>query len=747
MRKRWMIGRQGSRWTAALLTVILCCTGCGQKQNADVPKLIEPVSVNAAYRPVEYGSVGKVEVLPATVVPEEYGHYYKANVLISDILVEVGDTVAAGDVLAYADVETAKEALNDYQRQLAYENATYALQQEISRISREKMAYLKAQQTAVQQDAEDIRSDGTETSEVEARDISTDTEDYDKQIAVEQENAYYDSLLHEYRVAALQESIADMQEIVADGTLTARHGGQVTYTKNIAKGLTAGANENIVIVSDLTDMHIELTDTGIQEFRFRKYDVQYIMVDGEKVPVTEAEYSSEEKVLAEVNDSYPNVRFACPPGYTWTLGAMYPVYFMKEDMQDVLVVGNDSLYTEGEDQYVYVRNESGEQEKRYIETGVSDDSYTQVKEGLSEGEQVYYHSTVRMPSDYSEYTVELSDFELTKCANKYKMSEANVFPYLSSCEGEITEVAVEKGAEVSEGDLLYIIDTGEGKAAMTEAQRSIDMENLFYQESITSLDEQIAETNAMAQTDGSMSYEVLILNIQKELAERSHENSLYELQKNYDKISSGNDGTGKVSVYAPVSGKVSQVDIVAGDSVEAGNQMLQITTKSTDIIQVQMEQTDAIVADVGETVTISRDAEYWEGICIGFGAGPHNAGKGYVYTDDSGEVHLSYNGGESDCAMFYIRMKDAAFLEGQTEGDGKKLVFTSISMHNVVVLPSSLIYTEADPMIANKVYHYVWRLVDGELIKQYVLVDDSLRTSDKQVVLSGVAPGDVVVQE
>lgn len=744
MRGHRRTDRRRGRITAALLAAILLCSGCGQKQSADIPELIEPVSVNAAYRPVEYGSVGKVEVLPATVVPEEYGHYYSSNVILLDILVEVGDMVEAGDVLAYADVEAAKEALNDYQKQLAYENAAYELNREIARVNQEKLAYLKAQEAVVQPDTE---AEDTEQAKAEAQDAAADTTDYDKQIAVEQENAYYDSLLHEYRVADLQEAIGDMQEIVEDGTLTARHSGQITYTKNLAKGLTAGANENVVIVADLTDTHIELTETSIQEFKFRKYDVQYIMVDGEKVPVTEAEYSTEEKVLAEVSGSYPNVRFECPEGYTWTLGAMYPVYFIKEDIQDVLIVGNDSLYLEGEDSYVYVRNESGDKEKRYIETGASDDSYTEVREGLSEGEQVYYHSTARMPSDYAEYTVELSDFELVQCAYKYQMSEANVFPCLSSYEGEITEAAVEKGEEVSEGDLLYIIDTGEGKAAMTEAQKAIDMENLFYQEKIISLDEQIAAAGAMAQTEGSMSYDVQILNMQKELAVISHENSLYELQKNYDRISSGNDGTGKVSVYAPVSGTVSQLDIAAGDSVETGNQMLQITTGSTDIIQVKMEVNDNLIADVGETVTIRRDDEYWEGTCIGFAAGPHNEGKGYVYTDDSKEAHLSYNGGSLSCAMFYIRMNDSAFLDGQTEGDGKKLTFTSVSMHNVVVLPSSLIYAEADPMMANKIYHYVWRIVDGELIKQYVLVDEDLKSSDKQVVLSGIAPGDVVVQE
>lgn len=59
-------------------------------------------------------------------------------------------------------------------------------------------------------------------------------------------------------------------------------------------------------------------------------------------------------------------------------------------MEDVLYVGNDSIYEDDQGSFVYVKN--GEQrEQRYIETGVSDTVNTEVISGLSEGEKCIIH--------------------------------------------------------------------------------------------------------------------------------------------------------------------------------------------------------------------------------------------------------------------------------------------------------------------------------------------------------------------
>lgn len=148
MRTYRKMAKTGSaRILAWVLLSAVVCGGCGSSADSDIPELIEPVSVNAAYRPVEYRDIGKTEVLLGTAVPKEYCHYYDANVTISEIKVEVGDTVAPGDILAYADVETARDALEDIRAQLTLENGLYQLNSRISQARCAQMTYWKEHQT------------------------------------------------------------------------------------------------------------------------------------------------------------------------------------------------------------------------------------------------------------------------------------------------------------------------------------------------------------------------------------------------------------------------------------------------------------------------------------------------------------------------------------------------------------------------------------------------------------------------
>lgn len=99
---------------------------------SSLPELEEPVALNEAYRPVEYGTIGSIQVLMATAVLRDYCNYYSANVNISQIYVEPGDTVNAGDVLAVCDVDEAKKQLQECKDALAHENETYEISAQIS---------------------------------------------------------------------------------------------------------------------------------------------------------------------------------------------------------------------------------------------------------------------------------------------------------------------------------------------------------------------------------------------------------------------------------------------------------------------------------------------------------------------------------------------------------------------------------------------------------------------------------------
>lgn len=747
--------------------------GCGKMTESSIPELEEPVALNEAYRPVEYGTIGSIQVLMATAVPRDYCNYYSANVNISQIYVEPGDTVNAGDVLAVCDVDEAKEQLQECQAALAHENETYEISAQIS----DTQIRLWESQAAGQDNNEPDQSDGTEddTHEADAdtnideyaavagefsteqtdKNESTD-EDYNTQIATEQENQRYDKQLHEYRVQKINEQMALYQQLVDDGTLKAAHSGLVTYTKKLTEGRSAAAYENIVIVSDTDDLVLDIKDTAINEYKYSDYDKKYVIVDGEKYDVTESQYTSEVLVLSKINNRYPDVCVESREKPSLTAGQMYPVYFEKTKANQALVVGKDSIYKDGDTRYVYVKNNEGGREKRIITTGESDENYTQVTEGLKEGELVYYNSTDQVPTKYSNYTVTRSDFDIANYGVQYSRSDAGTITETCDYEGQIVSVNVKQDDTVEKGMLLYVVDTGEGKAAITEAKNAIDSENESYAQKIADYNKQIKDLSEennrqdekpdTAYDEQQLKLNLQLLDLQKKLAGADHTYQLSRLQSAYDSISAGNDGKGNISVYAKNDGKVSKVSVKAGDNVEEGSDILQITGNSTDVLLVQVKDSNSYkvckdnIADVGERVSLELDGTTIYGSCIGFAGYGREAQKGYINQDDKG-VHIT---GNTDSgygnAAFYIKL-DNGIPDDLTGASAVK--FSYVSFKKVVVVPTSIIHKQVNPMDKDDISYYVWKIDGDSVVKQPVILSDYTSGSNT-LVLYGIDEGDEI---
>lgn len=719
------------------LFFVMLIGGCGSKKTETIPDLEEPAASNASYQQVTYGDIGTTNVLLGTAVPKEYGQAYKANVTVTKILVEPGDMVEKGDVLAYADVDEASASREAKQQELSHENTVYELNQKINQLQQDKLA--NQQEAAVVDDTQEAI---TEESPQE-----TGTENITSQIAVLQENGRYDTKLHEYRVQKLNEEIAALDDLIADGTLKANHSGEVVYTKSLTVSRNAGIGENVVVVADTEDLEIKLKDVTVQNYKYKDVLEKYMLQSGERVPVTEREYSTDELVLAKINNNYPNVLIEKPEGVGLKAGELYPIYFEEKRAEHVLLVGNNSLYQEDGENYVYVGTGDDTREKRKVTTGVSDDHNTQIVEGLEEGEAVYYETMERMPSDYTEYMVERSDFQVENHGLKYGRADKNARVYLTEKEGVLVEIAVEEDAEVKKGDLLYIIDTGEGKAAITEAANAIETENTTYQKQQADYDAQLIELQNA--TDSVSDYDRQIITLQKEVAEADHSYTLQQLQAAYDTLSRGNDGTGKLSVYADEEGQVSKITVWEGDTVEAGDEILKMKGEASDLLLVQMVSSKSVtvytddIAEAGEPVSITSGDTTYTGTCVGFAAGSNNLDEGCLYIDENGAHYTFQTTSGYDTPAFYVRMNDEIVDD---MGNGESVDFPYISMEDVIVLPAGMIYEEKDAMHPDKVSYFVWKIEGDHLVKQYVLLDDT-PTGNGKVVLTGVEAGDVLARE
>ncbi|MFC1941812.1 HlyD family efflux transporter periplasmic adaptor subunit [Chloroflexota bacterium] len=77
-----------------------------------------------------------------------------------------------------------------------------------------------------------------------------------------------------------------------------------------------------------------------------------------------------------------------PDNFQLREGLTVTVTIIVDERNDVLLIPNAAVSVQGMQSYVQVTTESGETEQRAIETGISDWQFTEVTEGLNEGEQI-----------------------------------------------------------------------------------------------------------------------------------------------------------------------------------------------------------------------------------------------------------------------------------------------------------------------------------------------------------------------
>lgn len=727
---------------AAFLVASLLLSGCrGKAAVGTVPELLEPVAVNAAYRPVELGMIGETKVLYGTVVPQEYCCFYDTNVGITEITVEIGDYVQKGDVVAYADIEQAKEELSNLNLELENVNQNHAIKSQIEQI---RMKQINEREVPVQDvsgnllPAADVSENRVDVEATQKLIAEKETE-----LAIVQENYRYDGLLYEYRVSKLQEQINRQQGIVAEGTLKAPHSGYVVYIKGLGVSTEAAAFENIVVLADPKETYIELNDRTIDKYVYGDYEVKYLRLAGKEYEVTELSYGMDAELLAKASGKYPNVRLICPEAGTLGIGETYPVFFREKKLEEVPIIGLDSLNGEKDAYFVYVKGEDGERERRAVTIGESDTYYARVLSGLEVGEEVYYESESRMPDAYTEYTVELVDYRIENVTRSYDFADEQIIWYDALFAGTMKEIVVKEGEEVKAGDLLYVLRSDAGKAALTDAQNDINQEKLSYAENISQLNESLEkERNEDSKK---------ILSLQIELENINHSYRLERLEKNYNEMAEYNNGTGEIAVYAKQSGTIGGIRVGEEDSVIAGSHILAMGNKKDDLLLVQMVEkrgeTSYVenIADIGESVTITVGETDYRGTCVGrTGHRDTNLKKNYVSeTVDGAAITNCTDSGYWNPA-FYVVMEDESFYQNKGMG---KVTFSYVSMEDVIAVPTAVVKEEQNAKNPTRTDYFVWRVVGDELVKQYVLVNKAYSDVNTTVILSGVEAGDILAKE
>lgn len=800
-----------NRWIACLLAGVMLLTGCGKQTTEHVPELLDVAATNDAYRPVERGNIGDVgnlEVLKGVVVPQEDCYFFEASATIEDVKVTVGDYVEAGTVLATIHLDEIKKDIANLTESLKQERESYNQQKKINELVLEKYDYQKKalEETGDKDGAADLK----------------------KQRDIEKENQKFEGLMHQRQIRQYETELAEKRKLLGQGELVARHAGYVTFVKDLAKNADAAVSENIVIVADYSKKYIEVRgENGSLKMDDKDHSMAesvYTTVGGKRYALSLYEYSKNILAMMQANTQYANIRYEVPAEVPAEIGDFLPVCYAKKTVLDVLIIGKDSLYTEGNSNFVYVRTEDDNKERRDITIGESDEHYIEVKSGLSEGEEVYYSSMALMPVKYEPVTVELTDYSIKAKTSKCELADKTVFNLYAREDLKVTQVLVAEGDTVKRGDLVLKVKADGGKADLLAARDAIENEEKAYKQlckdykqQIKDLDSRIEEavrqqeeleknrkkkdalseaaepeTEPSPETGGEpqqtdveeppateeqgaengderdpedavtadMLYQAEQLNCDKEiailnhkLAVRQHEYTMKQLKDSYNEIKLSNDGQGYRNIYADRDGVVTAVKVEENKKLAAGAAIYTIEQDSKKKLLVTMaampgEDEKTVIgrmgAELNQPVQFKLKEQVFGGTCIAKQANAENV----YFTEINGIVYASscfddasdnWNGND----QFYVAMENESFYD---DVKVEEISFDSLIFKDAVVLPASMVYVEQD-RISNTMDYYVWRIVDGDLVKQHITISDLVFDPSYVVVLAGVSEGYVLAKE
>ncbi len=703
-----------------LLALIMCQMtfyGCG-KRDIVVPELIDAVATDELYRMAEIGNIGICDVKSGVIVPQNYEMSFDSAVEIKEIFVNVGDYVKKDQVLAKVNGEAAEYSLLDTQDALKRENQIYECNNKIYELKHKELEYKV-------KGANETGND----------DIAAAVQ---KELLILEENHRYDIKMHEFNVRNISDSIEKLQKIVEDGNLYAGNDGYVSYVLDMSEGSRVQAYQNIVTISDYDEMYIELNEYTVKDLssNTQKYIKYYSKINGKNYELEEFSYSPDELVRMEQYGSYMPVRmkFKEDVGKSVEIGNVVSIFMEPKVKQNVLVVGNDSVFGDAAGQYVYVLKDDA-RELRRVEIGEKDKFNTEIVSGIEEGEMVLYQTDSVPPVNYDVVEIKKEDFSSKKTNTKYVSNVYNYQGIYAELEGVMSQVSVSDKQPVNEGQLICSVTVLEGTAKLEELLSNMASNKKNYQNTVKDLDAAIEENNKLineikdkediaTDTDAIEEDPYLVselelvneqLKVNKTIAEINCNIDNAIIKREYDRLSAGNDGNGNIIYTSPKKCIIKNIVNQGKQSkIDAGQKLFDIGVKIENILLFTEKES----MHLNQKVTAELNSKQYTGTIVGIG----NDNK------------------------YYVRIDDEAFFE--EEGNGK-LEYSVLEMKTTIVLPKDAVFfetTASTTVYGSNTYSYVWKYTESGLSKQYV---DVIATTQNNkacyCILSGLSDGDKVI--
>lgn len=345
--------------------VILSCLciglcGCGNRQEENTAIQVEgsgEESTNFSLSQVKKGTVTSEVLLSCQYSPREKipCSFTGERKIIKEILVEKGDLVTKGQIIAKLDVEDLDEKIKEEQHEI-----------EMAQLESDHLQALKKVDL-------DILLQEYNYVEKEKRDSETYNQNK-KGITKEYDNAITDCgdriTVHQMRLAEYQKEMEEgIMRAPDDGVVIISKLDQVgSYSKPEESIITVIRNDDLTFISDDIDKAQYLKDGETYQVLVGKGEAQ------QSIDVTPIDREAwENQIFFEIQ--VPNLKLET--------GAKGELWIQLSEKDNVLYVPNTAIHQSGDKYYVYTVTEEGLRNIQYVTVGITGRENTEIKDGLT----------------------------------------------------------------------------------------------------------------------------------------------------------------------------------------------------------------------------------------------------------------------------------------------------------------------------------------------------------------------------
>ena len=357
-----------------LLALAAALTACGGKETAVIPELLPAAGVETDRFTVCREDVFVPKMITGSVTPYVEALSTGKDTVLESVCVRSGQLVRKGDKLVSYDLSDVNGRISALEAELAKRAGDNADSDEIASLKIRILA----------NEAEYLREQGASQEEIELKLLDKEQAELDLKHARE---------LREPEIAALEKELAELKELSADDGLYAPFDGRVCSILTVKAGDRVNAKDTVMVLADESRLSIRTEYISDSDWKLADGGAYALIGDSRyeisRVPTDKSEYLSAVLAGRSVN-SYFNIEGPADKLQAVRAGDYCALILVTRYYPDQLVIPMNAVMSDAIGKYVYVVDEEGERERRYIKVHTLGTAiYSMVLEGLEEGDVIY----------------------------------------------------------------------------------------------------------------------------------------------------------------------------------------------------------------------------------------------------------------------------------------------------------------------------------------------------------------------